>query len=88
MHVLCEEGYITAVECDFEISNSNASCAYVSSNSVKSSFVNCNTAETFSYTAESTKNVMVSYNNDLIGDLNSAYTDYKRQSKKPQKQVI
>ncbi len=60
----------------------------LTSNSEKSSFVNCNTAETFSYTAESTKNVMVSYNNDLIGDLNSVYTDYKRQSKKPPKQVI
>lgn len=84
----CENGYITAVGCDITKASSEADCAYVSSTAFQGKFVNCNTAETFDYAAESQDNIFVGFDEKLSEFANSEYTDYKRQEKKTQRQVV
>lgn len=84
----CENGYVTATECGIELTNPAACCAYISSNASQSSFVNCNTEDTFDYTAESQDNVLVSFSSDKIVDFDTDFSNYERQSKKPQRQMI
>ena len=86
--ILCEKGYITAVECDINKTNPSARCAYVSNTAIQNKFVNCNTAEAFDYSSETADNISVSFDEENIADFNTDVSGYQRQSKKPQKQVF